>query len=735
MHKIKNKTRNRWLMKHLPMLLACAGVISYGSMVSAENVKPELSSQNKVTVNDNSSEINGTTNVESESIDIVYGGGDEENEGLASNNRVDVNGGELGGVIGGISSAGVVSGNRVIINGGNITGGVSGGITFFSYDGKTVAGDVLRNEVIINGGTINYVSGGEIGYAYPRDESETPNNSLSHFRQGGNVSENRVEINGSRKSTVITGGVTGGAALTGKANNNTIDINGGTISGQVVGGLVRYPIDGYSSASGNTINISGSPDLSGALLRGGVLGDKDTASNNSLNFNLSENHRSTKIEAQNISGFKNLNFYLPNAEGVALSLSNSSATSLNGMNINADMVWNGGNNAGKTITLINNNNGGITTNSRTNLRNYVMEGVTLRYPVVKSESGLSSGSRSYTAKLGSPVVNPRTRSTTMAPQITSMIINHMMPHLPDPDPDKWDYETVDDPGFDIPDGPNAENKEEKPVAMAVSPFFDVNYGSMREKTGYGSYVDIDSLNMNAGVAFGRDNKFGRLVFAPIIDYGHGNYDTYLSDGTKGDGSAEFWAGGLIARQTNNSGFYYEGSIRVGRTDVDFASSDLVDNAAAGRTTFNSSASILAGHLRLGKLFNFGPKNALHVYGLYTHTHQGGMDADLSSGERYRFDSVDNGRFRLGARLTNRARRNQRFYSGLAYQYSLNDDSSAICNGIAIPKSGKNGGSGMLELGWQIKPSASAPWLLDLNATGWVGLQKGISCQARIKKDF
>ncbi len=37
-----------------------------------------------------------------------------------------------------------------------------------------------------------------------------------------------------------------------------------------------------------------------------------------------------------------------------------------------------------------------------------------------------------------------------------------------------------------------------------------------------------------------------------------------------------------------------------------------------------------------------------------------------------------------------------------------------------------GGSGMLELGWQVKPGG--PVTVDLGVTGWVGKQRGVSAQ-------
>ena len=679
-----------------------------------------VASKNKVIVTEQIKSTNGIVEEHDGTLDVVYGGGNVNNSETASGNEVIISGGKMTAVVGGISSSGNASNNHVTVAGGNITHGVVGGATFFSSESGNVAGDVTNNSVTIAGGTVAHVSGGEVGYAHP---NSTGKGSDITQATGGNAIQNKVTVTGG----TVTGGIVGGAALTGNATGNSIHIQGGKVSGEVIAGEVRFPTAG-SSVTGNSITISGQPDLTGATLKGGVLGDTDSPAGNSLII------YTKNIQAKNISGFDSLKIDLPSdatSGDTVLSLSDTSGTDLSNMDIRVGKRWDGGVNdfANSTITLINNSNGGIRINDATTLGNFY-DGVTLQYPVVGN--GLSSDGNSYTASFGSPVVNPATQSTTASLLVPTMLVAGHGIHLPDPDPDRMDYEGTMTNGAE--ESSKAESRDQKPVAMDIAPFFDIGGGSMREKTGYGSYVDMDSVGMDAGVAFARDNRHGRLVFAPVVDYGNGDYDTYLSDGTRGKGTAKYWAGGIIARQMNTNGFYYEGSLRMGKADVDFIS-DGMRNEGDAPVSFQSSAKILTGHLRIGKVFRYGPNDTLHVYGLYTHTHQGGMDADLSSGEHYRFSKVDNGRLRIGARLTWMRKKNQRFYSGIAYQYTRNGSASAVCDGIAIPRSGQNGSSAMLEIGWQIRPNPNSPWFVDLNATGWIGMQKGVTAQIRIKKDF
>ena len=663
----------------------------------------------RVTVTETSQTVNGIETPHNGTLGVVYGGGNETSTGPSSRNEVSISGGTMAAVLGGISSSGNAIGNRILLSGGTVTGGIVGGATFYSYGSDAVPGDVIGNRVMITGGSVGHVSGGEVGYVHPNEVSSTPDLTQPHFASGGNASENAVRVTGG----TVTGGIVGGASLTGSATSNEIRIEGGKVSGDVIAGEVRYPTS-RSVVTGNKITVSGNPDLSGATLKGGVMGGADSPAKNSLVIETKD------LQTRNISGFQNLTFDLPattKSGDTILTLTDSSGTNLSDMDIHVGKRWDGGINdlAGGTISLIKNDNGIITVNSGTKLSEYFYDGATLRYPL--TEGGLSPDGHSYTASLGNAVVNPNTKLITAATTAPSVLIDSHFIHMPDPDENN-----------------KAENKDEKPLAMSVSPFFDVSGSSMSERTGFGSYIDVDSVGMDLGVAFGRNNRMGRLVFAPVIDYGNGDYDTYLSDGTRGKGNAKYWAAGMIVRQTNYNGLYYEGSLRMGRADVDFLS-DQLRNPGDPAVSFSSSAPVLTGHLRIGKVLRYGPSNTMHIYGLYIHTHQGSMDADLSTGEHYRFASVNNSRLRLGARLTWQKNKSQRFYTEIAYQYTRNGDASASCDGFDIPKSGQSGSSGMLQLGWQVRPNPNTPWAVDLSATGWMGMQKGVSAQVRVTKSF
>ena len=152
---------------------------------------------------------------------------------------------------------------------------------------------------------------------------------------------------------------------------------------------------------------------------------------------------------------------------------------------------------------------------------------------------------------------------------------------------------------------------------------------------------------------------------------------------------------FVLRNLNRGGFYCEGSFCIGRNK----------------------------------------NNLLNVYGFYYHTHQGGSSADLSSGEHYNFSSANAGRLRLGYRMTTRTSKISQVYTGLAYQFEHNGGVTARYKDYSTGGENHKGSSGMLELGWIIKPLRDNPWTVDINATGWIGNQRGVKAFAKIQKAF
>ena len=262
-----------------------------------------------------------------------------------------------------------------------------------------------------------------------------------------------------------------------------------------------------------------------------------------------------------------------------------------------------------------------------------------------------------------------------------------------------------------------------PVVSSFTPYAALGGSSMRAESG--SHVDTKGFGLNVGFAREIANSQGKLLFGPLVEYGGGKYDSYLDNGTHGDGGSHYWGIGLMARQINHDGFYYEGSIRGGRVNSDYSGG--FNNQTV---KYDSTSSYFAAHVGLGKVKSIGHNNTLDGYMKYFFSHQGGdnvtMHGSVSGDESWSFDSVNSHRLRLGARLTHRINDRNSFYGGLAYQYEFGGEATAHYNGGSTPSPSVKGGSGMLELGWQVKPGG--PVSIDFGVTGWIGKQRGGSVQ-------
>ena len=261
------------------------------------------------------------------------------------------------------------------------------------------------------------------------------------------------------------------------------------------------------------------------------------------------------------------------------------------------------------------------------------------------------------------------------------------------------------------------------AASGFTPFAAFGGSSLRAESG--SHVDTKGFGLNVGFAREIANSQGKLLFGPVIEYGGGNYDSY-NNNIHADGGSHYWGIGLMARQVNHDGFYYEGSLRGGRVKADYT-----ERSTGLNSTYDSSSNYWAAHLGLGKVVAAGKSNTVDAYLKYFYSHQSGDDVTITSINpnapvQANFDSVDSNRIRIGARLTHKVNEMNSFYGGLAYQYEFSGDARAHFNGEGAPSPSVKGSSGLLELGWQVKPGG--PLMLDLGVTGWAGKQRGGSVQ-------
>ncbi len=264
---------------------------------------------------------------------------------------------------------------------------------------------------------------------------------------------------------------------------------------------------------------------------------------------------------------------------------------------------------------------------------------------------------------------------------------------------------------------------------SVNPFITMSANNQKLDTG--SHVDLKAWNMNLGFAKKINNNSGKLIIAPVIEYGRGSYDSYLDNGTHGDGDAHFWGAGLMAKQLNDDGLYYESSLRAGRMSTDYQS------AVAGGIKYDSDATYYAAHLGMGKVVQLNDKDTIDYYGKLFYTRQQGDKVTVGTGATYDFDATTSLRTRLGARYTHQLSEKNAFYAGLAWQHEFDGESNAIVattlGSASAPAPSMKGDTGIMELGWRVNNSDK--FELGLGVNGSVGKQKGVGFNLSLNFSF
>ena len=717
-----------------PQLGAQLGVTAYGGYVKGGNIyKAE----------------GNAVNIDNSSVNDVCGGWATTSDGVATGNTVNLTNANVTGigVFGGRSQYGVATGNTVNLTNANVTKEVCGG--------RSQYGNATGNTVAVNGGTIGLVYGGYIDSNSNGAPGVATGNSViikdgnvqgvaGGYSAAGAAKNNVVEISGGvlAERGIIYGGASDGG---GEVSGNTVTISGGEFPAQaeICGGRSNH-----GEASGNTVTISGGTFEAGVQIYGGMSASGGAA-NNTVNILTAINvahivggagatstGNTLNLAAKGVTtgaldSFQNLNFYLPTdmTTSDAMLIVNGTAA-VDGAKVGVMAQGKLANLAkDDKVTLLHANTLNDTVSQTTEIDvpesiatvdtyefNVTSDTNNIYATITKApeEGGGNGGNNSKTAE-----ARENTKSVAETKAATTTFINA-------------GADMLASQGFSeaanavaIETAESAKNGGEgAPAVSSFTPFAAFGGSNMRAESG--SHVDTKGFGLNIGFAREISNSQGKLLFGPIVEYGGGSYDSYLDNGIHGDGGSHYFGLGLMARQVNHDGFYYEGSLRGGRVKSDYKGSFNLQNV-----DYDSSSNYWAAHLGFGKVFAVGGSNTLDGYVKYFYSHQGGdsvtMHGSVTGDEDWSFDSVNSNRIRIGARLTHKVNEMNSFYGGLAYQYEFSGEARAHYEGGTTPSPSVKGSSGLLELGWQVKPG-DGPLTLDLGVNGWAGKQRGGSVQ-------
>lgn len=637
----------------------------------------------------------------------VYGGASNKN-GIAEYNSVTVSGGTINMLAtGGVSIDNVARYNNVTVTGGTIKGSIYGGMSEIN---------AIENKVMISGGNI----GGDVCGAESKAESSATGNEViisgtPTFESAygtniygastfdGEITGNKVTISGRPvfkfndpdKNIKIYGGYVDNA---GNVTGNSVEINGDmkfTESLEIYGGY-----GGTGAVTGNSVTISGRPIFAAdSVIYGGYSASGGEVSGNILNI------KSTGITVSNIKNFDVYNFYLPDtvqAGDVLLTVTGGSSneqTDLKGSSVNVGITGSApALKSGDNVTLLHNANGILA--DGTTVYGKMTQGVSLEYDFT---TVLQNGDSLVTTIIKSGISDD-TKSLVETQAAAAGFINS---------------------GADLLVSSGITSMSKVTSAEDNAIFGAMSGGSMRYDTG--SHADVKGYNFALGMGKAVANNAGRLTFGPFVEYGYGDYTSYLDNGVRGDGKTKYYGVGVLARQDDKSGVYYEGSLRYGRMDADYASNDL--GTAGVHSSYDSSSAYYGAHLGIGKVTGLNDTTKADVYAKLLYTHQNGDSVTLQgegNGEVYDFDAVDSTRARVGARVSKAYSERGTGYVGLAYEYEFDGEARATVKGFSTPAPSIKGSSGLVELGYILQPQGVNDPTINIGLQGWGGKKQGFT---------
>ena len=638
----------------------------------------------------------------------IYGGYATHN---TNENKVSItNGAEVGqSVFGGFSEKADSKNNEVILNGDSVvTGNVAGGVA--------LKGNSEDNKVNIAKSTVNMnVYGGygakdSIGNIISiTDGSSVNKNVYGGYSFKGNSMDNTVTIDNSTVNENVYGGYTesDGAIAEKIQNNKVIFKNGAKIKGDVYGGYDKL---NKANITNNTLEVVGKDNEAKSIQNFDKLNffiTKDLIANDTmLKVTDTALINNAEIKAGVELGTKlNENDKINLITAGALKAENiTTGTLTDGLiNIDKGIKVAIGPDGNKLVGVINGTTppgGGGTTPPGGGGTTPPGGGGTT--PPGGGGTTPGVGSLYADADAKSPV-------ETQSAALTMLNLGH---------------DLLTTAGYE-----NAALAVDGEVEGSVNPFITMSANNQKLDTG--SHVDLKAWNMNLGFAKKINNNSGKLIIAPVIEYGRGSYDSYLDNGTHGDGDAHFWGAGLMAKQLNDDGLYYEGSLRAGRMSTDYQS------AVAGGIKYDSNATYYAAHLGMGKVVQLNDKDTLDYYGKLFYTRQQGDKVTVGTGATYDFDATTSLRTRLGARYTHQLSDKNAFYAGLAWQHEFDGESNAIVattlGSASAPAPSMKGDTGIMELGWRVNNSDK--FELGFGVNGSVGKQKGVGFNLSLNFSF
>lgn len=676
--------------------------------------------------------LGNSVTVTSGRVSILYGGVSKASaEAEASQNTLVISGGAVNSATAGeaysTSQTAVADGNTV-----SVTGGTHGNILAASAQSDTELASASDNAVYISHAT---VTGGVTGGLSTNTNSPVSlnNNSVvigagavvgSNVHGGDANQQISADGNSACRNTiaVVGGGQVGGDLVggdlgsnTGDASQNVILVDNGSVGSDIIGG--RTAAGG--STTNNSIIIGQQACLATTSnLFGGEVGGQAVAARGSGNTLFVDSWQGTVNRA---AGFANLHFVLPAPGSVddsipMLTVSNAQPGDFDGTTVTAQLpstITGGSAHIGKTFELVHDSSGAIAMADVGGLVSLEQGYATLYDGVIFKDED------SVYIRIDGARVNPLAGALTEARVGAASLLNQ---------------------GGDLLAGAARYAADTAARATKGWAVFATAYGGASDLSTEGD-ISVNGMSLVTGITRREQRAWSDMLVGAFFETGTANLDTkrsVISRTISGSGDADYAGGGLFAHlgieRGTLRGLYFEASGRVGEASTSWHSADLLNNLNLP-AAYDISTPYYGGHIGIGYVVQFNDTWALDISSKYLFLHQAGCHTTIN-GETFRFDSVDSGRLRSGARLFGKVLPKAAVYLGAAWEREFQGKACATSqsNAMSIPSTSMDGSSAIFELGMAVHPE-SVPILLDVAIEGSAGTRRSIGGRVQLMFEF
>jgi autotransporter-associated beta strand protein/predicted outer membrane repeat protein len=247
----------------------------------------------------------------------------------------------------------------------------------------------------------------------------------------------------------------------------------------------------------------------------------------------------------------------------------------------------------------------------------------------------------------------------------------------------------------------------------------------------GSHVDVKGFNFLDGISLNKDIWGSSLNIGVFLESGFGSYKTYNDfvgyPSVHGKGESKYYGLGLILRSDYTTGLYWDASLRLGRSEYDYKTSDLNGQSA----DYESSGVYYGAHIGLGYQYKMD-SGTIDLYGRILYNRQQ-KDSVQVLGQKVDFGSISSLRTRIGTRYTYNLKSNFGLYTGIAYEYEYKGTVNATVRGLGdIDSPSIKGPVGIGEIGFN---HYGKKLETSIGLQGYIGKIEGIGGTLKIGYKF